>query len=141
MEIEDREILYDVRKENGLSSDELEALMKKWQAKLEMSDWSLSLKIVEFKRKNGYRQSGDFVATPENKQATILMTSNPWRGDEEYTLVHEMLHVLFYKYDKNNEGLLLKSFEKFGPEHESYMDTLEELVHHFTRIILGRSDR
>lgn len=141
MEIEDREIIYDVKKENGLSSDELEALMKKWQVKLEMSDWDLSLKIVEFHRKNGYRQSGDFVAIPENKQATILMTSNPWRGDEEYTLVHEMLHVLFYKYDKDNEELLLKSFEKFGPEHEGYMDTLEELMHHITRIILGRSDR
>ncbi len=141
MENEDREIIYDVEKENGLSAGGLEELMKQWQAKLQMDDWNLSLKVVEFKRKNGYRQSGDFVAIPENKQATILMTSNPWRGDEEYTLVHEMIHILFYEYDKSNEALLLKNFEKFSADHEKYMDTLEELVHHMTRIILGRSDR
>ena len=59
-----------------------------------MKDWNLSLKIVEFRRKNGYRQSGDFIADPVKKVATILMTWDPWRGDEEYTLVHELLHVI-----------------------------------------------
>lgn len=137
----DREIIYDVKEKNGLSFDELTALLLKWQKKLEMDDWNLSLKIVEFRRKDGYRQSGDFIADTEKKTATILMTWDPWRGDEEYTLVHEMMHILFYDYDKHNEDLILKNFEKDSSEHEKYMSGLEDLMHHLTRIILGRSDR
>lgn len=36
MKVEDREIIYDVKKENGLSIGELEGLMRQWQKKLEM---------------------------------------------------------------------------------------------------------
>jgi len=139
--MEEKTIIYGVEKKQGLSKEELGGLLKKWQEKLQMKDWELSLEIVEFQRKNNYRQSGDFVADLEKKTAKILMTNDPWRGDEEYTLVHEMLHVLFYNYDKGNEELVLKNFKKFGPEHDLYMEKLEDLVHHLTRVILGRSDR
>ncbi len=137
----DREIIFDVSKKAGLSLVELKGLLEKWQEKLEMKDWKMEVKIVEFRRKNGYRQSGDFVADVQKKEAQILMTNDPWRGDEEYTLVHEMLHVLFYDYDKYSEDLILSKFEKFGDEHDKYLDKLEEAVHQMTRIILGRSDR
>jgi len=106
-----------------------------------MEDWKLSVKIVEFYRKNGYRQSGDFVADTDKKEATILMTNDSWRGDEEYTLVHEMLHTLVYDYDKYGEEILLKNYTEDSPEYDRYMDKLEETVHHLTRIIVGRSDR
>lgn len=138
---DEKEIIYDVKEKKGLSADELEVLLKKWQEKLEMKDWNLSLKIVEFRRKNGYRQSGDFIADPVKKVATILMTWDPWRGDEEYTLVHELLHVLVYDYDKYSENLILKNHKEESPEYEEYMNKLENLTHHLTRIILGRSDR
>ena len=137
----DREIIFDVDKKGGLSLAEIEGLLKEWQEKLEMKDWDLSVKVVEFRRNNGYRQSGDFIADPQKKEAQILMTCDPWRGDEEYTLVHEMIHVLFYSYDKYSEDLVLSKFEKYGNEHDKYMDKLEETVHQMTRIILGRSDR
>jgi len=137
----DREIIFDVDKKGGLTLAELEELLKKWQEKLEMKDWQLSVKIVEFHRPNGYRQSGDFTADLDKKEAQILMTDDPWRGDEEYTLVHELLHVLFYDYDKYSEKLILSKFEKFGDEYDKYLDKLEETVHKMTRIILGRSDR
>ncbi|MFA5736790.1 MAG: hypothetical protein WCX70_01280 [Candidatus Paceibacterota bacterium] len=65
----DREIIFDVDKKNGFSQTELEELLKKWQEKLGMEDWDLEVKIVEFRRKNGYRQSGDFVAGLEKKMA------------------------------------------------------------------------
>jgi hypothetical protein len=141
METTDREIIYDVKKTRGLSIVELEELLKQWQVKLQMEDWTLSVKIVEFRRKNGYRQSGDFIADLEKKQATILMTNDPWRGDEEYTLVHEMLHTLFYDYDKYSEDLILKNVDESSEDHDTYMEKLEETVHHLTRIIVGRSDR
>lgn len=137
----DREIIFDVSKKAGLSLVELKELLEKWQEKLEMKDWKMEVKIVEFRRKNGYRQSGDFVADVQKKEAQILMTNDPWRGDEEYTLVYEMLHVLFYDYDKYSEDLILSKFEKFGDEHDKYLDKLEGVVHQMTRIILGRSDR
>jgi hypothetical protein len=141
METEEKKIIYDVEKKTGLPIAELETLLKKWQSKLKMNDWKLSLKIVEFHRKNGFRQSGDFIADPEKKEATILMTNDPWRGDEEYILVHEMLHTLVYDYDRYSENLILKNFKEDSPEHDEYMNKLEETVHHLTRIFLGRSDR
>lgn len=137
----DRQIIYDVKEKRGMSKDNLDKLLSVWQKKLGMEDWDLDLKIVDFKRKNDYRQSGDFIANPENKTATILMTWDPWRGDEEYTLVHEMLHVLVYDYDKYSEDLLLKNHKQLENEHNIYMDKLENLVHHLTRVFLGRSDR
>jgi hypothetical protein len=137
----DREIIYDVKEKKGMSKDALEKLLHEWQKKLGMEDWKLDLKIVDFKRKNGYRQSGDFTADIGNKTASVLMIWNPWRGDEEYTLVHEMLHTLVYDYDKYSEGLILKNYQQFGDEHNLCMDKLENLVHHLTRTFLGRSDR
>lgn len=136
-----RKIIYNIKEKNGLSEKQLKKLLLKWKKKLDMNDWKLNIKIVDFKRKNNYRQSGDFIANPKKKTATILMTWNPWRGDEEYTLLHEMLHILVYDYDKYSENLILKHYKKFGKEHDKYIDKLENLVHHFTRIFLGRSDR
>ncbi len=136
-----REIIYDVKEKRGISKKELEKFLRQWQMKLGMEDWKIDLKIVDFKRKDDYRQSGDFIADPEKKIASILMTWNPWRGDEEYTLVHEMLHVLLYDYDKYSENLILKNYKKFEYEHNLYMNKLENFVHHLTRLFLGRSDR
>ncbi len=137
----DREIIYNVKEKKGMPKEKLEELLHQWQEKFGMEDWGLELKIVDFKRKNNYRQSGDFIANPEKKTASILMTWDPWRGDEEYTLVHEMLHVLVYDYDKYSEGLILKNHKQFKDEHNLYMDKLENFVHHLTRLFLGRSDR
>lgn len=138
---DDREIVFDVKEKKGMSVIDLENILRQWQKKLGMDDWKLDLKIVDFKRKNGYRQSGDFIADPKNKVASILMTWDPWRGDEEYTLVHELLHILIYEYDKYSEDLIIKNHEKFGEEHSQSLDKLENFVHHLTRIFLGRSDR
>ena len=126
---------------NGLSFDELKKMLLSWQKKLDMADWKLDLKIVDFKKDSCYRQSGHFTANTKKKVATILMTWNPWRGDEEYTLVHEMIHVLLYEFDKFNENKI-KVANKNNPKIlDSYIEKLEKVVHHLTRAILGRSDR
>ena len=39
-------------KKEGLSLTELEKILKKWQTNLLLNDWLLSIKIVEFKRKD-----------------------------------------------------------------------------------------
>lgn len=135
----ERKINYDVKQKNGLSKAELEKLLLKWQKKLFMDDWEIDLKIVDFERKD-FRQSGDFIADLENKKATILLTWNPWRGDEEYALVHEMIHVLIYSFDRFVEQFIIENQDKSKDEHGIYLDKLEKIVHQFTQIILGRPE-
>ncbi|MFA5197140.1 MAG: hypothetical protein WC437_01790 [Patescibacteria group bacterium] len=134
-----KNIVFDIDKKSGLSKEELKGLMEKWQVKLNMLDWVLELKIVDFNRPD-FKQSGDFIADPKKKKATILLTSEPWRDDEEYTLVHEMVHVLFFDFDKFSEESLLQSYKNQGKEHDLYMEKLESLVHHVTQILLGRKE-
>ena len=135
----DKKIKYNVQKKTGLSTSELETLLLKWKKKLLMNDWDIELNIVEFLRTD-FRQSGDFTANPDTKKAKILMTYDPWRGDEEYTLVHEMLHILIYDFDLFTEKLVFKNKESDQDDHGEYLDKLEKMVHKITQIILGRPE-
>ena len=134
-----RKIIFDIKQKNGKSKVNLKKLLVKWQKRLQMTDWNIDLQIVDFKRTD-YRQSGDFIANPKKKTASILMTWNPFRGDEEYTLVHELIHVLLYDYDKSCENELIKN-KASKAKHDLYLEKLENLAHYLTRILLGRSDR
>ncbi|MGB8816278.1 MAG: hypothetical protein WCC74_03570 [Minisyncoccia bacterium] len=125
----------------GLSFVELKKMLGFWQKKLKMRDWKFKLIIVDFQKDNGYRQSGHFIANTKKKTATILLTWNPWRGDEEYSLVHEMLHVLLYDFDKYSENKIKTLSKNNTKIIDSYFEKLEETVHHLTRAILGRTDR
>ena len=126
----------------GLSSDNLEKLLEFWHKKLDMVDWKFDLVIVDFKKDNGYRQSGHFIADSKKKTAKILMTWDPWRGDEEYTLLHEMIHVLLYDFDKFSENKIFKSSKSGNSKTlDLYLEKLEETVHHLTTAFLGRGAR
>ena len=128
---------FNVNKNNGLTKEELENLLTFWQNKLRMDDWDISISIVIFNRKN-FKQSGDFMADILTKKAKILLTADPFRGDEEYTLVHELIHVLLFDYDKFSEEILLDRFGTDSKQHDLYMGKLEDTVHHLTEIMLGR---
>lgn len=125
----------------GLPFTKLKKMLFSWQKKLNMTNWKFDLKIVDFQKDNGYRQSGHFIANTKKKIATILMTWNPWRGDEEYTLVHEMIHVMLYDFDKFCETRIKTGIEDNSKILDLYFEKLEELAHHLTRAVLGRSDR
>lgn len=133
-----KNIVYDTEKVVGLTKEELDQLLSVWQKKLKMDDWDLSISIVDFNRK-GFRQSGDFEADIKNKKAKILLTAEPFRGDEEYTLVHELIHVLFFDLDSFSEESVVKLHSKDSKEYDLYMEKLESTAHKFTEIILGRS--
>jgi len=125
----------------GVSLVNLKKRLSFWQKKLGMTDWKLNLKIVDFQKDSGYRQSGHFIANTKKKAATILMTWDPWRGDEEYTLVHEMIHVLLYDFDKFCENKI-RSFSGNNEKIiDKYFKKLEKTVHQLTRLILGRTDK
>ena len=124
-----------MRKE-GLSSTELKKILKKWQINLSLKDWILSIKIVEFRRKD-FRQSGDIKVNLKNKKATVLLTNKPFR-DEEKVIVHELIHLLLWKFDHTCEKMILKNNKPFEGDHDKYMDELEEIVSDLTKIFISK---
>jgi hypothetical protein len=120
-------------KKNGLNLSELKKILKKWQEILLLENWLLSIKIVDFKRKD-YRQSGDIKVDSKNKKATILLTYLPFR-DEETTIVHELIHLLLWDFDHYCEKLALKSSKLFTGDHDKYLDQLEKIVAKITKIL------
>lgn len=119
----------------GLTRKELEKILKIWQKRLLLSEWDISIKIIEFKRKD-YKQSGDVKVSPKKKEASILLTNNPFRN-EESVLVHELVHLILWDYDIFNEKLTLKNSEtKLKGKHKKYMEKLESTVDHLTKAFL-----
>lgn len=119
----------------GLSTEQLNTLLNKWQKRLLLNNWNLSIQIVEFKRKD-YRQSGDIKVFPRKKKAIVLLTNNPFR-DEESVLVHELVHLILYDYDIFCEKLALaNSAAKLKGKHGKYMDKLESVVNHLTKSLI-----
>lgn len=139
MGTKDRETIYDVKKEKGLAIEKLEEVIKKWQARLILDGWNLSLKIVEFRRKD-FRQSGDIKVKLKNKEAILLLTNKPFK-DEEEVIVHELLHLLLWDYDTFTERVILKNCQKFKGDHLKYMNKLEETVKNLTDIFVHNKKR
>ena len=91
-----------------------------WQNKLNMGDWSLSVKLVDFDRAD-YIQTGDFKVGPE-REAVILISKTPTDKDIYGVILHELVHVLLWKMDDFSERYI-------GPKHRNrYMELLEETV-------------
>jgi len=134
MRTKKREVVFDVKKTKGIATDRLRKIMKKWQSSLLLNEWTLSLKIVEFRRKD-FRQSGDIKVNPKNKKAVILLTSEPFK-DEEEVIVHELVHLLFWDYDVFSERVILKNCQKFKGDHIKYMNKLETNVKNITDILI-----
>lgn len=120
----------------GLSLNKLNSLLIVWQRQLSLGDWNLSIKIVEFNRKD-YIQSGDIRVFPEEKKAVVLLTNAPFK-DEEYVLVHELVHLILWDLDTFSEKIILERFpEKLVGKHGKYMDKLENTVDHLTKIFIN----
>lgn len=115
---------------SGMSKEELLGLVEKWQKKLKMDDWKIGLEIVEFEREDGFKQSGDFEADWEKKEAVIFLTWEPFLEEgEEKTLLHELVHVLIWDLD---EWIC----EKQG-ETDEWLERLEKMVDDLVEIFWG----
>jgi len=117
----------------------LQKIMKQWQSKLLLDKWNLSLKIVEFRRKDGFKQSGDIKIDLKNKKAILLLTGEPFK-DEEDVIVHELVHLLLWDYDTFAERVILKNCKKFAGDHGRYMDKLEATVKNITDILIKKGE-
>lgn len=120
----------------GLSLRHLNTILKKWQKNLLLDDWEISLKIVDFKRKD-FRQSGDIKVYPRKKSAIILLTDNPYL-DEGETIAHELIHLILWDFDLFCEKIVLGESEPFKGKHGKYMDKLENTVEKLTQIAMNK---
>jgi len=138
------EILNPSKKKKGLSKKELDKILKKWQKNLNLNDWEMDIKIVDFKRKD-YRQSGDFQANRNKKQASILLTVDPFLRNqktlakqEEQTILHELIHVFLWEFDSFAEKNILKNCGEFKGDHLKYLEKLEKIVDGLTLAFLKK---
>lgn len=118
----------------GLQLKELNKKLKKWKNIFQLDDWEISIEITDFKRKD-FRQSGDIKIDLKHKRARLLMTNKPFRN-EESTIVHELIHLLLWKYDSFSEKIILKNCKKCEGDHMRYMNELEATVAKLTIIFL-----
>ncbi len=136
-----RTINYNPPTKQGLSPKQLEKLLQKWQKKLNMQDWKINLKIVDFQNSSGFRQSGHFENyNQKQKTCDLLLTWNPFRNDEEHTLLHELVHIFVFGFDNFAERLILKNYKEGSKTHDEYLEKLEELVEKMTVVFLGREE-
>ena len=117
----------------GLSLKQLNNLLEKWQSKLLLKDWELSVKIVDFKRED-FRQSGDIKVYPNKKKAVILLSQNPFKNEEE-TIIHELIHLILWDFDHFCEKTILKTNKPFSSNHNKYLDKLEKKIKQLTQIL------
>lgn len=120
----------------GLTLKKLNNLLTKWQRKLLLNNWKLSLEIVTFKRKD-FRQSGDIKIDIKKKTAIVLLTKNPFRNEEE-VLVHELMHLVCWNFDIFCEKIILKTSKPFKGQHGKYMDKLEKILEQLTQIVFNQ---
>ena len=123
-------------KKKGLNLKELNKLLKKWQKKLLLNNWKLSLELIDFKRKD-YKQSGDIKVDLKKKSAIVLLSNNPFLNEEE-VLVHELAHLILWDFDIFCEKIVLKKNKHLKGQHRKYMDKLENTVEHLTQIALNK---
>jgi hypothetical protein len=123
-------------KKKGLKLKELNGLLKKWQRKLLLDKWKLSLKLVDFERKD-YKQSGDIKVDLENKSAVVLLTKNPFLNEEE-VLVHELAHLILWDLDIFCEKIILEKNKPLKGQHGKYIDKLEKTVEHLAQTAINK---
>lgn len=118
----------------GLQKKELNEILKKWLNIFQLKEWKIDIEITDFKRTD-FKQSGDIKIDLENKSARLLMTNKPFRN-EESTIIHELTHLLLWKFDMYTEKVILKNCEEYEGDHMQYLNELEETVAKFTDIFL-----
>jgi hypothetical protein len=104
-----------------MSNDELQALLAEWQETLRVRDWDISAGFV---RRRALSESGDTRGETRFahnwKRATIkLVVPDDFEDDDEYgpydpeqTLVHELMHVVFFGFmpeDDDNQRMLFEN--------------------------------
>lgn len=114
-----------------MTSDELNALFKKWVRKLRIVPaWDVELELVE---DAGWRKTGDIRIDCDDRKAVVLLNALNSRGANlEEVLVHELFHLKLYPLDQVTESLITEIFEEGTPAYgfamTQFMTSLEQTV-------------
>jgi hypothetical protein len=92
-------------------NEQLNAYLKEWQSKLQLTDWLITASLTEGKCYIGKEEcSGKNIYQVENRLSAITI-SNYWDEDfmtkqyQELVLVHELLHLIIPIENHNEETL------------------------------------
>lgn len=125
----------------SLGREQLEALVRQWQGLLGLSDWTIRLDLMTFKRP---WLSGDIKVDPVHKTALLLLSETPFR-DEEETIVHELVHVVLWPLDTAAMDLTEAVGPADSPAREFARSTvfraLEPVTEQLTRALLSARGR
>jgi len=89
------------------TQEQAEKCLRKWQARLFLSDWIIVLKLVDSSEMSNAKHAGEIEPSYENQSAVIYMAkANPddvrnfiAKIVAEKTLVHELLHCKYMEPD------------------------------------------
>lgn len=113
---------------------DVEKYVARWQDKLRLHYWDISVKIV----RAPWRKSGDIRADLENKTAILLVNQKPKCQDLEEIVVHELLHIKLYGLDQMIEDLINILYGKRNTKKrqfawDQFMSRLETTVNDLTK--------
>ena len=124
---------------NRFSADELEALFKKYCAKLRISpQWDVKLELIDDPEWN---KTGDFKIDCDDRKAILMLNrANPKRQNLEEVIVHELMHVKLYPLDQVTESLITANFAEGSKESEfaytQFFTALEQTVEELAKCFL-----
>jgi len=101
-----------------------------WQRFLNLQQWDLRIKLVDFNRTD-YPQSGDIEVDLKNKSATILITKEA-TGKDNAVVLHELIHLILWEFDH------FIGEKVSGNKKNEYFDLLEKTVADLTNILLQK---
>lgn len=107
---------------------QIKSIIDKYQKRLDLNDWMIDFKFVQFNRADGFPQKGDIKVTLKNKRATILLREE--NKNIEQTIVHELVHLFLWDLDIYAEKNIPKN------KKDPYFEKLEYTVSKITKIIL-----
>lgn len=118
--------------------EQAEKSLKKWQTRLGFPDWEFEVKVIEFKRPDGFLQDGDIIVNYPKKQATILI-GTILKAPVEEIIVHELVHLILWPLDRKTTSiikLLPKSKQKKGLD--DFLGKLEKTAAKITKVFVNK---
>ena len=118
--------------------------MKKWQPILRLSDWDITLEMID----TPWRKSGDIKIDTANRMAALLLNAHPVCTNTEEVVIHELLHLRLWAMDQMIESLINVVYgkEEDDPKrtfaYDQFMEILEPTVQDLTKgyLALGGED-
>lgn len=101
-----------------LTQEELECLLRDWQAVMRLQDWDIKVKLCRARDLDGANRQAECGFTLPLKEAVIrILDPLDWvecdfPQDHENDLIHELLHLHMAPFEPAPDGLAAKMMEQ-----------------------------